>query len=116
METESLYELPQQNADGSYALPMIWDGITRRIALQGTDLPVMTGSDGSSQTIASGVYPYDPLQPANTTYQIFTGQSGQATSSVTVMIVTGQLDGQQNLITSRSRQTIYLRNLPQTTS
>jgi Tfp pilus assembly protein PilW len=109
------YELPLQNTDGSYSVPLVWDGITRRIALQGTSL-VMAGSDGTAVTLAWSVYSYDPLAPPSTPYQIFTAQSGQVISSLTVMIVTGQMDGEQNLITSRSRQAIYLRNLPQTTS
>lgn len=109
------YELPMQNPDGSYAVPLVWDGITRRIALQGTNL-VMSGSDGSSETLAFNVYPYDPLAPPQTTYQIFTAPAVSSFTSLTVMVVTGVTDNAQNLVTSRSRQTVFLRNIPQTTS
>jgi Tfp pilus assembly protein PilW len=109
------YELPMQNPDGSYAVPLLWDGVTRRIALQGTTL-VMSGSDGTSETLAFNVYPYDPLAPPNTAYQIFTAPAVTSFTSLNVMVVTGLGDNAQNLVTSRSRQTVYLRNIPQTTS
>jgi hypothetical protein len=106
------YELPLHNPDGSYAVPEVWDNVTRRIALSGTSL-VMTSSGGPTQVLARSIYPYDPLASGQTTYKIFTAPAGQKISFLTVMIVTSQLDGQQNLITSRSREAVYLRNLPQ---
>jgi len=73
----------------------------------------MSGSDGSSQVLARNIYPYDPLAVGNTAYTIFSAPSGQKITSLTVMIVTQQADGHQNVITSRSRESVYLRNLPQ---
>jgi len=106
------YELPATGSGGSYTVPQVWDNVTRRIALVGTNL-VMSGSDGSSQVLARNIYPYDPLAVGNTAYTIFSAPSGQKITSLTVMIVTQQADGHQNVITSRSRESVYLRNLPQ---
>ncbi len=106
------YQLPAHNADGSYAVPQVWDNVTRRIALSGTNL-VMSGSDGTTTTLARSVYPYDPLAGTQSAYTIFSVTSGAKVTTLNVMIVTSQLDGHQSLVTSRSRQTVYLRNLPQ---
>ena len=106
------YELPVKDASGSFTTPISWDGITRRIELQGADL-VMTGGH-APRTILKGVILSDPQSPdGQGSYRIFTAGSGAITRSLTVMLVSSRSADYNRMATSRSRETIYLRNIPQ---
>lgn len=103
------YRLPAKDEDGSFTTPVTWDGVDRRIELQGSQLCV-TGS-GQTRVICRGVVATDPL--SNSTYRIFTAGSGAITRSLTVMIASSRNAEYNKMATSRSRETIYLRNIPQ---
>src|SRR5579862_3309356 len=104
------YRLPAKDANGNYTMPITWDGISRRIEIEGTNL-VITGGVGA-HTIAVGVIPTDPQSPNGTgTYQVFTAGTGAITRSLTVMLVTSRNADYNKMATSRSREIIYLRNI-----
>lgn len=107
------FELPATNADGTYAIPLAWDGVTRRIQVTDGNI-VMTGTDGTSRTLARGISEGDPLNN-NQPYQIFTPGPGQIPQSLTIMVATIQPDASNAPVESRSRETVFLRNVPQIT-
>jgi hypothetical protein len=106
------YQLPLKDEDGSYHLPMTWDGRSRRIELVGNTLRVVDGE--AVHRICTGVALTDPLSPGGSgTYRIFTPGSGSITRSLSVMVVSTRNADYNKTATSRSRETIYLRNIPQ---
>ena len=106
------YELPAKDANGDYLTPITWDGVTRRIVLQGTNLNKIEGN--ATYTIVQGVSPTDPLSPAGkSTYRIFTPGLGQTTYQITMELVTDRDGVKSASLTARNRETIYLRNIPQ---
>jgi hypothetical protein len=106
------YRLPVKDGSGTYTMPITWDGIARRIELQGTNL-VVTGP-GGNHIICSGVIFTDPQSPGGTgTYRVFSAGSGTITRSLTVMLVSSRSAEYNKMATSRSREIIYLRNIPE---
>lgn len=106
------YRLPQKQQDGSYVLPITWDGRYRRIELQDTNLVVIDGE--AKHRICSGVVLTDPQSVGGSgSYKIFTPGSGTITRSLTAMVVSTRNADYNKTATSRSRETIYLRNIPQ---
>jgi hypothetical protein len=104
------YRLPVKDGNGSYTNPITWDGVTRRIELQGTKL-VITG--GVPHTICTGIILTDPQASVSTPYVIFTPGSGSITRFLTVMLASSRNADYNKMTTSRSRETIYLRNIPE---
>lgn len=104
------YRLPVKDGTGTYTNPIVWDGISRRIELQGSSL-VITG--GANHTICKNVILTDPQASGSTPYVIFAAGTGSITRSLTVMLVSSRSADYNSTATSRSRETIYLRNIPQ---
>jgi len=106
------YQLPAKDSTGTYLSPIVWDGVTRRIELDGTSLKMVGGQ--SPQTICSNVILTDPDSLNGTTpYQVFTAGTGSITRSLTVMLVSSWSADFNKMATSRSREIIYLRNIPE---
>lgn len=106
------YRMPQVDGDGAFVMPATWDGVDRRIELSGSDLQVVAGNDES--TLCRGVITTDPLtQGGSGAYRIFTAGNGAITRSLNVMIVTRMNSYRTEQVTSRSRETVFLRNIPQ---
>jgi len=105
------YKLPSVDGDGNYILPPTWDGVTRTISLNGSSLVM---SDGVSQrTLCTGVVLTDPnSQGGNQAYTIFTPGAGTITRSIAVMVVSQQPGFEGSVMTSRDREEVYLRNIP----
>jgi len=107
------YRRPSKDSGGNYIMPITWDGVSRRIEMNGTDLQI-TG--GTNRTICKNIQLTDPSSPGGTTpYTIFSAGPGSITRSLTIMLVTKRagLNGKFN--TSRIRETIFLRNIPELT-
>lgn len=111
------YRLPLKDDSGSYLQPITWDGVSRRIALTDTNSLQITSDDGTpARTICKDVILTDPLSPGGTgAYTIFSPGAGAITRSLTVMVVLRKGQYKQETVTSRSRETIFLRNIPQLT-
>lgn len=105
------YRLPLSDSNGNYNVPMTWDGVTRRIFLSGGKIKV-TGT-GPERILCSGVISTDPLTSGGTgAYKVFTSGAGSITRSLNVMVVSQRTTDYNKTATSRSRETIYLRNIP----
>ena len=107
------YELPSKDPNGNLLSPITWDGVTRRIALQGTSLVKTVGA--STRTVVQGVILTYPLSSNGTgTYKVFTPGPGTVTRQVTMELVT-QKQGVNSATkySARNRETIYIRNVPQ---
>ena len=105
------YRLPSTDGSGNYLLPVTWDGITRRIQVQGNSLVLTAGS--ATRFLAKDLIFTDPLSANGTgSYQVFTPGPGTVTREVTIEIVTSRSGYRNKTVHSRSRETIFLRNIP----
>jgi hypothetical protein len=105
------YRMPAVE-NGAFTVPPVWDGVTRRIFLNGSNLVIQEG--GSSRVICRNVITTDPNTGAN--YRIFTAGVGSVTRSVTVMVATRNTGlHNANVYQKRYRETIFLRNVPELT-
>lgn len=105
------YKLPLNDADGNYVIPITWDNVTRRIELQGTNLVVT--KPGNTRIICRGVITTDPLSTGGTVpYKLFTAGAAGTTRSINVMVVSSRSSYKVENAVSRSRETIFLRNIP----
>ena len=108
------YILPQKDVDGNYVTPPVADGVTRRIELDGTTLNIVT--NGVPRTLCKGIILTDPLSSGGTgSYRIFTSPAGATTRQITIEIVTQRNAFRSANVTSRTRETIFLRNVPELT-
>ncbi len=106
------YYLPQKDGNGTNIVPEVSDGVTRRIELDGTTINMI--ANGQTRKVCPNVILTDPLSPGGTgAYQIFVAGAGTTTRSVTIMVVTQRPGYGAELVTSRNRETVYLRNVPQ---
>lgn len=107
------YQLPQEDSSGTFTVPLIWDGVTRRIALSGTNI-VMSDSTGFSQILCSNVVQTDPTSVGNAPYVLFTPNTGSVTRSLSIEIVSQTiLQPNNQIVYGRRRDELYLRNVQQ---
>lgn len=104
------YRLPQYTAGGGYVIPMTWDGISRRIEITADGRCVMYGT-GYSMTLCNNVILTDP-RASNAAYRPFVPGNGTVTRSINLMLVTRANVDRGQTVTNRSRETIFLRNIP----
>lgn len=105
------YQLPSVDSTGRYVAPPTWDGITRRIALSGSNLVKTT--NGKTLTLVSGVILTDPQSSGGTgTYKVFQPGPGATTRSITIELVTQRNGVKSATVNARNRETIYIRNVP----
>ena len=110
------YWIPPIDGTGQYVTPVPpnGDGVLRRIELNGSTLNIVTG--GISRSICPGVILTDPLSAGGTTpYVIFSSPTGVVTRQITIQIVTQRNTYKAANVTSRTRETIYLRNVQELT-
>lgn len=108
------YRRPLKDSSGNFITPAVWDNVTRRIELNGSNLRVVT--DGQARIICTGVVLTDPLSSGGTgTYTIFQAPAGAITRQITVQVVTSRNTYKSTLAKSRTRETIFLRNVPELT-
>lgn len=108
------YRLPQVDGNGDYVVPAVWDGIERRIDLD--DGRILLSADGADdKVLCRGVILTDPLSGTSATYKTFTAGAGTITRQLTVMVVTKANEYRKEDAKSRSRETVFLRNIPELT-
>lgn len=105
------YRLPSRDSSGTFTVPTTWDGITRRIELRGENL-VVTGPQGD-RVIARNVSRTDFSRSPAVTYQIFTPGAGAVTRQLVVTVVCQTNSYRTENSVSRTRETIFLRNIPE---
>lgn len=103
------YRMPMVDNGGNYTVPPVWDGVTRRIELQGTNLEIV--ENGARRRLASGVILTDPL--GNQAYRIFTAGAGTVTRQITVQLAVQKNTVKSYQVSSRNREIIFLRNIPE---
>jgi len=108
------YRLPEVSGDGSYVVPATWDGVDRRIELDGSDL-VITADGGDERLVCRGVILTDPLSGSSAEYRIFSAGIGAITRQMSIMVVTKAYEYKQEDSRSRCRETVFLRNIPELT-
>ncbi|HLK13753.1 MAG TPA: hypothetical protein VKT78_03025 [Fimbriimonadaceae bacterium] len=108
------YRLPAVDGTGTFISPATWDGVNRRIELDGTSMYIK-GDNLANVDICDNVVLTDPLSSGgNQSYRIFTAGAGTITRSLTVMLVSQQNSYNSSTpVSGRHRETIYLRNIPQ---
>ena len=107
--TQVTYSLPSKDSSGSYVLPLVSDGVTRQFTLSNGSLSHTVGS--SSRVISTNVLSTDPA--TNQAYRPFSANNGDVTRQVVVTLVTSKQGFRNNWTPSRSRESVYLRNVPQ---
>ncbi|MCB8932850.1 MAG: type II secretion system GspH family protein [Fimbriimonadaceae bacterium] len=108
------YRLPVKDENGNFVLPATWDGVTRRIEVNGSDLNLVV--DGATRNLCSGVILTDPLD-GNQSYRVFTPGAGTITRQLWMKLATSTMSSDRHkTMTSRGREMIYLRNIPQLTN
>lgn len=116
------YRLPLKDDEGNFIVPAVWDGVNRQITWVATGSGIgsvrVTSNDGTYRTICRNVILRDPQssgftpQTGGSAYNIFTPGAGSIARQITIMIVTRTNGSRQELVVSRSRETVYLRNVP----
>jgi len=105
------YRLPVTDGNGNYTVPMTWDGLTRRVYKSNGQILMLDGD--RTRVLCSGVIDTDPQSAGGTSpYTLFSAGGGTVTRSLTVMVVSRRTTDYNKSATSRSRETIYLRNVP----
>jgi type II secretory pathway pseudopilin PulG len=103
------YSIPSKDQSGSYLLPLASDGITRKFVLTNGILSQVTGD--SSRVVTTNVMTTDPA--SNSAYRVFSSNNGDVTRQVVVTLITSKQGFRDNWTPSRSRESVYLRNVPQ---
>lgn len=107
------YRLPEKDADGDFVVPAEWDGIERRIELS-SDALQMTVDDGPRAYSAPTSFS-KTLSGEGEPYEIFVPGAGAVTRQIHITVATQRNRYRQEYVTSRSRETIFLRNVPELT-
>ncbi|RYG28531.1 hypothetical protein EON81_28345 [bacterium] len=107
--TKVTYVLPKRESDGTFTNPMVGDGITRTIQLTGTNLVLTAGS--VSRVVARSVLAREPSAASD--YAIFTTPPGTVSRSLTLKLVASTPGVGGQAVVERSRETVFLRNVPQ---
>jgi hypothetical protein len=109
---------PRVDDDGNFVMDVhgqpMSDGLVRRFFVQGQDLMYRVGSH--TRRIGRAITLNDPYIPGpNKSYRVFTPGQGAITRQVTVLLVTRSVDTEGNAHHGRKRETVFLRNIPDTT-
>jgi hypothetical protein len=111
------YRTMRRNPDGSFKSPPEWDGVSRRarvVSTSGSKFKVEIGVAGQESGLTSQLILIDPLD-ANRSYKVFQAGAGTITRQLTIQLVT-RVDGPEGEpLYYRTREAIYLRNIPMIT-
>jgi hypothetical protein len=112
------YRKPAKDASGDFVMDVhgtpVWDGRERTIYWQSGSIYMNDGANPPWK-LASNVILTDPKgTPPNAPYKIFTAGAGANTREVTVKVVIKQEFQDRDDLFGRKRQSVYLRNIPDT--
>lgn len=111
------YRTMARNADGSFKSPPEWDGISRRarvVSLSGSRFRIEIGLSGQESGLTNQLILIDPMDQ-NRSYRVFQAGAGAITRQLTVQLVTRVNGPSGEPLYYRTRETIYLRNIPSIT-
>ena len=100
---------PQRESNGTFTSPMVEDGVTRYIERSGTSIILREGN--VQRTIAKDVLARKPGGASD--YPLFSTPAGSVNRSLTIEIYASKPSFKGEKIVERSRETLYLRNVPQ---
>lgn len=103
------YRRPRLTTAGDIQIPVLWDGVARRIELRNGVLRKST--NGNIRVLARGLTTTDPR--SRTAYRVFTAGSGSITRQVHVQLANRAFGFRDGVEQTRVRETIYLRNIPE---
>jgi hypothetical protein len=105
------FQIPQKDSNGNFSVPEVSDGVTHRLEAEGNSLVLITGN--SKRILSKDLIFTDPVSANGATaYQLFTPGSGAITRQVTIEVATKRFGYKANTVSTRSRETIFLRNIP----
>jgi type II secretory pathway pseudopilin PulG len=104
------YRLPQKDAQGSILFPLTWDGVDRRIELDGSNLRM--SSPSGWQILLNNVMTTDPNDPGGGTYRLFLASAGTTVRQVIVQIAVERRLRNNQKVWARARESVRLRNVP----
>lgn len=113
------YRTPQRNSNGDFVVPPIWDGVQRRVIVQSLGegrYSLGFGIAGQEYTVTRNVVLRDPGVNGNPTYRVFTPGPGGITRRIDVMLITRTTGPRGAYIYQRTRETLFLRNVPSITN
>lgn len=118
------YRLPRKDESGNFIVPAEWDEVTRRIewVATGPGIGNIRATGGSAnRLLCRNVILRDPQSigftptTGGSSYAIFTAGPGTITRQLTIMIATRANGSRNQYVVSRSRETVFLRNIPSLT-
>lgn len=106
---------PAVDATKTIIQPLVSDNIPRRFYYNSDAKAIDYSVNGQfARRIARGISLTDPSN-GNAAYPLFTAGAGATTRSVTLYIVSSQNQYRSETVYGRSRESLYLRNVPQLT-
>ncbi len=103
------YKRPARDGAGAFVTPLVWDGVSRSFTFDGSNL--VMAADGVSRTLAKDVLSREPA--SGEAYALFSAPPAAVSRSLTIKLVCGKSGGGTETVVNRSRETVYLRNVPQ---
>jgi prepilin-type N-terminal cleavage/methylation domain-containing protein len=112
------YRTMRRDSNGNFVNPPEWDGVSRRarvvdLSSSGTHA-LDIGVSGQEQRLTRSVILIDPMD-GNRPYRVFQPGSGTITRQLTVQIVSRTVGPEGEPLFHRTRETIFLRNIPSIT-
>lgn len=104
------FQLPSKNPDGSYVIPMVSDNVNRVFKVNTSNELVLTQGD-STIVISKNILATDPA--TNAAYRVFTANDGSVSRQLVIQLVTTRQGFRNNWEPNRTRESVYLRNIPQ---
>jgi hypothetical protein len=104
------FQIPSKNPDGSYVIPMVSDNIDRIYKINNSnELVYVVG--GSTTIISKNILATDPA--TNASYRVFNANAGSVSRQLVIQLVTTRQGFRNNWEPNRTRESVYLRNIPQ---
>ena len=105
------FKVPSKDANGNFSVPEVPDGVLHRIEAEGNSLVLITGN--TKRVLSKDLIFTDPVSNNGASaYKLFTPGSGLVTRQVTIEVATKRFGYKANTVSTRSRETIFLRNIP----
>lgn len=104
------FQLPSKNPDGSYVIPMVSDNQNRVFKVNDSNELVYINNSVTT-VVSKNVLATDPN--TNSSYRVFTANSGTVSRQLVIQLVTTRQGFRNNWQPNRSRESVYLRNIPQ---
>ncbi len=103
------YQLPTKDGSGNYIVPITTDGVSRRVSLTSGNIVMTAGAN--TRIACRNIWATDPA--TNAAYKVFTAGTGSVVRQLSIIVATRRPGSSADMVTSRSAETIFLRNVPE---